>query len=337
MRRRGISPLKVALLYLTIAVWLCAIGVVIGRLLLDEQLTVLQFLLRALPIVILILAGFMVFFSLTRILMNRRADEEIPEEVEAFGVRISPVSMAEALDKIESYIDSQRPHHVVTSDANAILRAQEDPEYADILRRAALITPDGYGVIWGARLLNLPIYERVCGVDMVTGICEIAARRGYSIYILGSAPGVAATAAQKLQERYPGLKVAGTQHGYYKPEEELEIVHRIRDAKPDVLFVAFGIPKQEKFIGRYFHELNVPVCLGVGGSFDVYSERLKRAPVYIQRAGLEWLYRVWIEPARWKRMSYVPRFMMLAIRVWLFGSRPSSRHEGDSKPTNVVS
>jgi N-acetylglucosaminyldiphosphoundecaprenol N-acetyl-beta-D-mannosaminyltransferase len=224
---------------------------------------------------------------------------------------------------------------VATSDANAILRAQEDPEYADIIRRAALITPDGYGVMWGARLLNLPIYERVTGVDMVTGICERAAQKGYSIYILGSAPGIAATAAQKLAERYPGLKVAGTQHGYFGQEgiSEEEIAKRIRDAKPDVLFVAFGIPKQEKFIAHHLHTMNVPVSLGVGGSFDVYSEKLKRAPMYIQRAGMEWLYRVWQEPWRWKRMGYVPRFMLLALREWLFGASPRIRHNGDTPPS----
>jgi N-acetylglucosaminyldiphosphoundecaprenol N-acetyl-beta-D-mannosaminyltransferase len=234
--------------------------------------------------------------------------------------------MKEALDKIEGFIQTRTPHHVVTSDANAILQAQHDDEYAGIIRRAALITPDGFGVIWGARLMNLPIYERVTGVDMVTGICERAATNGYSIYILGAAPGIAATAAQKLMERYPGLRVAGTQHGYFKPEEEDEVVRSIRAARPDVLFVAFGIPKQEKFIARHLQDLHVPVSLGVGGSFDVYSEKLKRAPEYIQRSGLEWLYRVWQEPWRWKRMSYVPRFMIFALREWLTGSRRSSRN-----------
>jgi exopolysaccharide biosynthesis WecB/TagA/CpsF family protein len=322
---RGISPAKVSLLYLSIAAYLCVLGVffvVLGH---------WNVLLRTVLVAVLLFAGSLVFFSVARVLMRRVEGEEIPEEVEAFGVRISPVSMTEALDKMEEFIQSRQPHHVVTSDANAILRAQEDEEYADIIRRAALITPDGYGVMWGARLLNLPIYERVTGVDMVTGICERAAKKGYSIYILGSAPGVAATAAQKLAERFPGLTVAGTQHGYCKPEEEDAVIRQIHDAKPDVLFVAFGIPKQEKFIAKHFHEMNVPVSLGVGGSFDVYSERLKRAPEYIQRSGMEWLYRVWQEPARWKRMSYVPRFMAFALREWLFGSSRSQRERRGSK------
>jgi N-acetylglucosaminyldiphosphoundecaprenol N-acetyl-beta-D-mannosaminyltransferase len=317
LQKRGISPVKVMLLYLAIAGFLCSLGVLFVATS-GWHITVRLGLVAGLAFF-----GFVVFFSLARILMRRTEGEEMPDDIEAFGVRISPVSMTEAMDRIDGFIQSKQPHHVATSDANAILRAQEDPEYADIIRRAALITPDGYGVMWGARLLNLPIYERVTGVDMVTGICERAAQKGYSIYILGSAPGIAATAAQKLAERYPGLKVAGTQHGYFGQEgiSEEEIAKRIRDAKPDVLFVAFGIPKQEKFIAHHLHTMNVPVSLGVGGSFDVYSERLKRAPMYIQRAGMEWLYRVWQEPWRWKRMGYVPRFMLLAIKVWIFGGR----------------
>jgi N-acetylglucosaminyldiphosphoundecaprenol N-acetyl-beta-D-mannosaminyltransferase len=321
LQRRGISPAKVSLLYLTIAASLCALGVIV------VATARWNLVLRIGFIGIILFCGAVLFLSLTRVLMRRTADEQIPEEVEAFGVRISPVSMSEALDKIEGFIRDRKPHHVVTSDANAILRAQEDTEYADIIRRAALITPDGFGVIWGARLLNLPIYERVTGVDMVTGICERAAANGYSIYILGAAPGIAATAAQKLMEKYPGMRVAGTQHGYFKPEEEDEVVRTIHNARPDVLFVAFGIPKQEKFIARHLHELNVPVSLGVGGSFDVYSEKLKRAPEYIQRSGMEWLYRVWQEPWRWKRMSYVPRFMVFALREWLTGTKRSRNND----------
>jgi N-acetylglucosaminyldiphosphoundecaprenol N-acetyl-beta-D-mannosaminyltransferase len=323
LQRRGVAPVKVTLLYLVIGAWLCGLGALTARFIFSTGAPLWVLLLRAVVLLALFFLGFVLFFSLARVWMRRGESEIIPEEVEAFGVRISPVSMQEALDKIEGFIQESSPHHVVTSDANAILRAQEDEEYAAIMRRAALITPDGFGVVWGARLLNLPIYERVTGVDMVTGICERAARHGYSIYILGSEPGVAATAAEKLTERYPGLRVAGTQHGFWKQDgiTDEEIVQRIRDSRPDVLFVAFGIPAQEKFIARHFEALSVPVSLGVGGSFDVYSEKLKRAPEYIQRSGLEWVYRVWQEPWRWKRMSYVPRFMMFALRTWLFGSR----------------
>jgi N-acetylglucosaminyldiphosphoundecaprenol N-acetyl-beta-D-mannosaminyltransferase len=317
LRERGISPAKIAFLYLSISAYTCALA------LLMVALASWSFWIRALIVLPLAFVGFIVFFSVTRVLMRRVPGETVPEDIEAFGVRLSPVSMSEAMDKIEGFIRDGKPHHVVTSDANSILRAQQDEEYAAIVRRAALITPDGYGVMWGARLMNLPIYERVTGVDMVTGICERAAKNGDSIYILGAAPGVAAKAAEKLAERFPGLRVAGTRNGFFKPEEEDDVVKEIRDAKPQVLFVAFGIPKQEKFIAKHLEILNVPVSLGVGGSFDVYSENLKRAPEYIQRSGMEWLYRVWQEPWRWRRMSYVPRFMIFALREWLFGPPPN--------------
>ncbi len=215
--------------------------------------------------------------------------------------------------------------------------AKEDAEYAAIIHRAALATPDGYGVIWGMRLLNFPIYERVTGVDMVTGICEFAAKKNYSIYILGSEPGengepgVAAIAAKNLAEKYPGLRVAGTHHGFWRRDAKAEglsveeadarMADIVREAAPDVLFVAMGIPMQEKLIAAQMQRMNVPVSLGVGGSFDVYSGKFERAPHWIQRIGLEWLYRVFIDPSRWKRMGYVPRFMLLAIKVWLSGKK----------------
>lgn len=324
--RRGIAPGKISMLYLAGGAWLCFLGVLTARYIFVSGVPLWMLGIRVIGVLLLLFLGFILFFSLARVWMRRGENEAVPEEVDAFGVRISAVSMQEALDKIEDFVRTGTPHHVVTSDANAILRAREDEEYAAIVRRAALITPDGFGVVWGARLMNLPIYERVTGVDMVTGICERAAQNNWSIYILGSEPGVAATAAEKLAQRYPGLRIAGTQHGFWKrdhiPDEE--IVGRISAAKPEVLFVAFGIPAQEKFIARHFEQLNVPVCLGVGGSFDVYSEKLRRAPEYIQRSGLEWLYRVWQEPWRWKRMSYVPRFMAFALRTWMFGKRAAT-------------
>lgn len=320
---RGVAPAKITMLYLIGGAWMCGLGVLMARYVFGSEAAWWVLLARAALVIALFLFGFTVFFSLARVWMKRGRDEIVPEEIEAFGVRISPVSMVEALDKIEEFIKSQTPHHVVTSDANAILRAQEDEEYSGIIRRAALITPDGFGVVWGARLLNLPVYERVTGVDMVTGICERAAKNDYSIYILGSEEGIASLAAANLQKTYPGLKVAGTHHGMIlrNPELENEVIEQIRELHPDVLFVAMGIPAQEKFIAKHFERLNVPVCLGVGGSFDVYAGKYKRAPEAIQRMGMEWIYRVWIDPSRWKRMGYVPRFMAFALRTWIFGSR----------------
>lgn len=321
----GLPPGRFAVLTVLSGVTLFVTGIFFARYILDASAPPWLLAMRSALLLALLFAVFILVLSLARVWKRRSAGEVPRSSIDLFGVAISPVTMQEALDRIETFIEKGTPHHVATSDANSVLRAQKDEEYAAIIRRAALVTPDGFGVVWGARLMNLPVYERVTGVDMVTGICERAAKKGYSIYILGSEPGIAATAAQKLAQQYPGLKIAGTQHGFWKEEgiSDEAIVSQIAQAKPDVLFVAFGIPAQEKFIAHNLEALNVPVSIGVGGSFDVYSEKLRRAPVYIQRSGLEWLYRVWQEPWRWKRMGYVPQFMAFALREWLFGKRPS--------------
>ena len=320
---------KIALYYFCVGAWLCSLAFLATHWFFGTPPSLFMAIFYGLLLLFLAGAGAIVFFSLARLQMRRQANEQLPETIEAFGVKLSPVSMVEALDRVEKFIASGQPHQILTTDANAILTSRNDPEYLQIMRGASMTTPDGFGVIWGARLLNLPIYERVTGVDMVTGICERAAKKGYKIYILGSNEGVAATAARNLEEKYPGLEVVGTHHGFWRrdgkeggfsAEESDEIMADvIAEAAPDVLFVAMGIPMQEKFIAAQLQRMKVPVSIGVGGSFDVYSGKFTRAPVAVQRIGLEWLYRVWVEPARWKRMGYVPRFMLVALKTWLFG------------------
>ena len=328
LESRGVPRTKIALYYFCVGAWLCSLAFLATHWFFGEPPAPLLAVVYALILMGLAACGAIVFFSLARLGMRRQSYEELPDSIEAFGVKLSPVNMEEALDRVEGFIASGRPHQVLTTDANAILTSRHDPEYLKIMRGASLTTPDGFGVIWGARLLNLPIYERVTGVDMVTGICERAATKGYGIYILGSGEGVAATAARNLMERYPGLRVVGTHNGFWRrdrsnptltAEDDATMADVICAARPDVLFVAMGIPMQEKFIAAQLKRMNVPVAMGVGGSFDVYSGKFNRAPVYVQRIGLEWLYRVWIEPTRWKRMGYVPRFMLVALKTWLFG------------------
>ncbi len=338
LESRGVPRQKIALYYFCVGAWLCSLAYLATHWFFGTPPSPLMAIFYALLLLFLASAGAIVFFSLARLQMRRQANEELPESIEAFGVKLSPVSMQEALDRVEKFIASGQPHQILTTDANAILTSRNDPEYLKIMRGASMTTPDGFGVIWGARLLNLPIYERVTGVDMVTGICERAAVKGYKIYILGSNEGVAATAARNLEKKYPGLEVVGTHHGFWRrdgkeggfsAQESDEIMADvIAEAAPDVLFVAMGIPMQEKFIAAQLQRMKVPVSIGVGGSFDVYSGKFTRAPVAVQRIGLEWLYRVWVEPTRWKRMGYVPKFMLVALKTWLFGGpREEKSHE----------
>lgn len=165
-----------------------------------------------------------------------------------------------------------------------------------------------------ARVLGLPVTERVSGLDLMESICKRAGERMYSVYLLGARPGVAEEAARVLESRCPGLRVVGAQHGYFTPEEEQGVVRAVAEAAPDILFVAFGAPKQEKWIRQHLAELRVPVAIGVGGSFDVLAGRVRRAPRWMQRAGLEWLYRAVREPSRLPRLWVLPRLVWLTLR-----------------------
>lgn len=249
--------------------------------------------------------------------MNRTDQMNRLDQIDLLGVRIDLVSMDEALARIEEFIRDGSPHHVVTADASAVLRAHTDPRFREILRDAALVVPDGIGVVWAVRLLGWRVPERVPGVELVERLCALSAQRGYRVFFLGAAPGVADEAARVLSARYPGLRVAGTYHGYFRPEEEEGILAMIQGSHPHILFVALGVPAQEVWISRYRETLGIPVCIGVGGSFDVLSGRLRRAPRWMQRIGLEWLFRWYQEPWRWRRILALPRFALLVAKARL--------------------
>lgn len=168
---------------------------------------------------------------------------------------------------------------------------------------------------------------------MMARLCEICGRLNQPIALLGAMPGVAEEAARRLEEHYPGLRVVYHHDGYFSPEEEPAIVAAIREARPAVLFVAMGIPKQEKWIHRHMDELQVPVCMGVGGSLDVIAGRVKRAPAWMQRWGLEWLYRTALEPRRLPRLAALPRLFFMSLRTALF---PSSSRNSSAPSTNGV-
>ncbi|MHB9024646.1 MAG: WecB/TagA/CpsF family glycosyltransferase [Armatimonadota bacterium] len=234
--------------------------------------------------------------------------------VELLEVPVDSLTMPEVLARVEEFIASGKPHHIFTADASGIMLAQADPQVLDIVRQADLITPDGAGVLVAASLRGVRLPERVSGVDLVERISALAAEKGYRVYLFGAAEGVATAAADALTTRYPGLQVAGTRNGYFIPEDESRIVAEIAEARPDVLFVALGIPKQEQFIRNHFAELGVPVMIGIGGSFDVISGQLKRAPGWMQHSGMEWLFRLLQQPSRLPRLAALPRFILAAMR-----------------------
>lgn len=235
------------------------------------------------------------------------------ECISILGVKVHVIDTKTAMATIEEFIRDGKPHVVVTADSSGIVLAQRDPELRDIINSADLVTPDSVGVLWAAKRFGTPLPERVSGVDIVDLLCKRGAEAGYKPFLLGAAPGIAEDAAYTLHQRYPGLTIAGTHHGFFKPEESDAVVRKIREAKPDVLFVAMGQPIQEKWIHQHMDELGVPVSMGVGGTFDVLSGRVKRAPKWMQRRGLEWVYRLASNPRKIKKCSTLPVFVMKVL------------------------
>ena len=238
--------------------------------------------------------------------------EQIPA-VSLFGVRVHTVCMDEAVAHILRFVQEGTPRQVVTADSSMVVMAQQDAYLRDIINRADLVTPDSIGILWACRRQGITLPERVSGVDIVVRLAEISTQTGLRLYLLGAQPGVAEQAAQRLQHRYPGVQIVGTHHGYFSAEADAAVIQHIRKARPDVLCVALGIPKQEKWIDCHREALGVPVSIGVGGTLDVLSGRVRRAPLWMQRMGMEWLWRVGYNPRKMAKVMLLPRFAWMVL------------------------
>ena len=230
--------------------------------------------------------------------------------IEILGVKVDSLTMREAVERVENLIDKRTPVIVATANAEMLMNATHDEELKDILNSAALVVADGAGTVWAARHLGEKMPERVAGADLVQELLKIAPTKSQKIFLFGSAPGVAEKAKLKAEELYPGINIVGVRNGFFKPEDEPEIISDIKKASPDILLVALGVPKQEKWLAKYKDELNVPVSIGVGGTFDVMAGVMKRAPKWMQRAKLEWLFRAMLQPKRAGRLVALPKFVL---------------------------
>lgn len=227
------------------------------------------------------------------------------------GVRVDDVTVDETLAIIARYVEAGRPRQVATINPEFVMAARRQLDFKAVLNAADLCVPDGVGLMWGSRLLRHPLRGRVPGVDLVWRVAELAAERGWSIFLLGGFEGVGQRTASRLHERHPSLRVAGLYEGH---PGDPETVERVRHAHPEVLLVAYGAPAQDLWIARHKKDLGVPVAIGVGGSFDFIAGRAKRAPAWLRRIGLEWLHRLVHEPWRWRRMLALPKFAILVLR-----------------------
>ncbi|MBU0629851.1 MAG: WecB/TagA/CpsF family glycosyltransferase [Candidatus Margulisbacteria bacterium] len=233
------------------------------------------------------------------------------ETVNFSGIKVDNVTLAEAVARVESLIAAGKPSLVVTPNPEMIVAAQEDVELRALINGADLRVPDGISMVVVKKILGDPLKERVSGIDLMQQLLMVSASKGYKVFFFGSSPGIAEAAAVQAAKNYPGLKVVGSQHGYFRQEEEAKIIEKIKGAKPDLLFVGLGAGRQEKWLAANLTLLGTPVGMGIGGSLDAISGKVKRAPVLAQKLYIEWLYRLLQQPWRWRRQIALIRFLIL--------------------------
>lgn len=234
------------------------------------------------------------------------------QSVRILGKPVHLVDMEQAVSYLCSQASTGNKQFVLAMNPEKIMKAREDDQLSRIIeKKATLLIADGVGLVLAGKIRGLPPIPRVTGVGLFEELVASAAQDARSIFLYGARESVVEKAAKVLKERYPGLSIAGVQHGYEKDEEL--VVSRIQEAKPDYLFVALGSPAQEKWISRNLKRLPVKLAMGVGGTFDVVAGNVKRAPEWAQKWGLEWLYRLVKQPSRAKRMLSLPKFMWLVL------------------------
>jgi N-acetylglucosaminyldiphosphoundecaprenol N-acetyl-beta-D-mannosaminyltransferase len=234
--------------------------------------------------------------------------------VSIYGIRVCKLNMQQTVEWLVQAIANRQITQVITANPIMIMTALEQPKYMAMMQRAELIVPDGAGLVWATSYVGKPVAEKVAGIDLMHELLAIGEVKGWRIFLLGTSPEIIQVTAGKLKERYPKLQLVGVRDGYFKENEEEAVVRQIRQAAPDILLVGRSADKQEPWIDQNKEKLGVPVIMGIGGSFDVLSGKLKRAPKLFIRFRLEWFYRLLQEPWRYKRMLLLPKFVVKVIR-----------------------
>jgi len=232
------------------------------------------------------------------------------ETIKILGVDVDRVSNQEALKAFESFLVQDKCSQIVTLNPEMIVNAQNNDQFRQVLEDSELVFPDGIGVVYASKIVGKPLEERITGIDFAYDALKILAGKGGSAYFLGAKPGIAEAAAKKLTEEIPGLKIVGARDGYFKAEDEEAIVSEINASGADFLCLALGSPKQELFAHNFKDKLKCKAVIGIGGSFDVWSGTLKRAPEFYIKNNIEWLYRLKQEPSRIKRIAKLPVFLL---------------------------
>jgi N-acetylglucosaminyldiphosphoundecaprenol N-acetyl-beta-D-mannosaminyltransferase len=251
-----------------------------------------------------------------RIMVWKRA------RIDILGVGVSAINMGDAIAVIEQWIEQRTPNYVCITGVHGVMESRKDSRLCDIHNQAGLVTPDGMPLVWMSRWLGSTRVERVYGPDLMRTISALSPARGYRHFYFGGAPGVANRLAAALVAANPGLKVVGTLCPPFRAltlEEDAEAVAQINATDPDIVWVGLSTPKQEYWMASHIGQINAPVLIGVGAAFDFLAGTKKQAPAWMQRNGLEWLFRLCAEPRRlWRRYAYiVPQFLILAAREFL--------------------
>ena len=238
-------------------------------------------------------------------------------KTDVLGVLYDNVTMQEALERGRALLEQDAPSYCVTPNAEMAYEALHDEAFRAVLNGASLVLPDGAGVVLGAKILKTPLKQKVAGIEFAQNLLAILEETGKRLFLLGSKPGIADLAAEKMLQKHPKLCVCGTMDGYFK--DDSEAVARINDARADVVFVCLGAPKQEYFMQKHASELNVRLMIGLGGTLDGIAGTVKRAPRWMIRLQLEWLYRLIKQPSRLGRMMRLPKFVFAAIKKRMKG------------------
>jgi N-acetylglucosaminyldiphosphoundecaprenol N-acetyl-beta-D-mannosaminyltransferase len=239
---------------------------------------------------------------------------------EIMGVHFISSTFNETLEHFIECIEAGKTIRVITANPEMIMLARQDESFKEILYSADFVTPDGIGVILAGKILNRPLKERITGYDLTVSLLSVANEKNWRVYFLGASPEVMDLLRKKIVDQYPGINLMA-HHGYFSTDDEERIVDEIRNHHPHLLLVGLGMQKQELFLQKYLSHLPVQFAMGVGGTFDVLSGKVKRAPLLWQRLGVEWLYRLIKEPWRWKRMLALPKFLFIVINHRLRGSK----------------
>lgn len=243
------------------------------------------------------------------------------DKIKIFGVNIQNTTLVETTILLEEYLKGMSLKTIYTPNTEIVMAAKDDQELRDLLNQGDLVIPDGIGLIYGSRLKNKPLKERVTGFDTSIKLLDIANKNAYSLYLLGGKDGIAKAAVERIKKDYPNIRIAGFHHGYFKgshlglenePEEQ-KILGEINTTKPDIIFVGFGFPKQELWIHSNKSNIKSKVIIGNGGVMDILSGNAKRAPDIYIKLGLEWFYRLIQDPSRIKRQLVLPKFMIQVL------------------------